>query len=88
MLTYADGRYHQHLSPIAEADADTAALLAYPNGPLHDCHFIARKLRPLTRPVAAPPATPATATTPATPADAGGACGGEAAGVLYADEVC
>jgi hypothetical protein len=39
MLTYADVcdvRYHQQLSPIAEADVDTAALLAYPNGPLHD----------------------------------------------------
>jgi hypothetical protein len=37
--------FHEHLWPLVEADPSAAALLAYPNGPAHDCRCIADKLQ-------------------------------------------
>ena len=76
--------YHRDLWAIAEGDASVAAILAYPNGPRHDCHFIASKLRPL--------AAPSTDTADGKSfkggggGGGGGLCAANASDVLYADD--
>lgn len=64
--------FHRDLAPVAEADRDVAAILAYPNGPMHDCHFIADKLHPFTG--------------NATAQERRGVCGVEAAGTMYSED--
>ena len=83
--------FHQDLSAVAEADRNIAAILAYPNGPLHDCHFIAPKLSssttPLNHTLLAPDHPPPAPPTPATPtATRGGKCAADAADHLYSDD--
>jgi len=83
--------FHKDLSAVAESDRDIAAILAYPNGPLHDCHFIAPKLSAstavpnLTCPTLPhPPSAPPTSAAPR--ATTGGKCAADAADRLYSDD--
>lgn len=74
--------YHRDLWAIAQDDASVAAILAYPNGPRHDCNFIASKLRPL----ADPPANVADGDRSQDRNSGGSLCAFNASNVLYTDD--